>query len=135
RAFGSAFMTAIEPIMPVLQPVIDGIGWLWEKFSNLLGPIDASSESWANLGTTAGKFAGDLLTAIVTLPGKIIELAGKMIEAGKELMRALLQGVKDGAKAVLEYVKSIGSNIASSIKGAASGAWGRLKGAVGLGGG
>src|SRR5690606_28199039 len=44
EAFGIAFMAAIGPIMPALQPVIDGVQWLWDMITRLIGPIDASGE-------------------------------------------------------------------------------------------
>lgn len=144
EAFKGAFSRAIEPIMPALQPVIDGFGWLWDSVMGLLGPIDELGGGWAQAGIAAGKFAGDTLVAIVGLPGemakylgqvvdRIVALASDMVAAGKALMAALLEGIKAGAQAVLDYVSDMGKRITGAVSGAASGAWNRMKNAVGFG--
>src|SRR5690606_10373553 len=47
EAFGASFMGAIDPIMPVLQPVIDAGRQLLDWVMGLVGPVDASREEWA----------------------------------------------------------------------------------------
>lgn len=135
EAFKGAFMRAIQPIMPALQPVINGFSWLWDTVSGLLGPVDDLGGSWAAAGIAAGRFVGDTVVAIAELPGKITAIAADMVAAGRALMSSLLEGLKAGAQAVVDYVKDIGSRIKSAVTGAASGAWNRVKGAVGLGSG
>lgn len=143
-AFGSAFMAAIEPIRPALDPVIDGVRWLWDTVAGLLGPIDEGGERWRAFGTAAGAAIGGIITGIVELPGKVASaisdmitrlraFAADMMAAGRELMTALLEGIKAGARAVLDYVSSMGSRIKSSITGAASGAWSSIKSYAGFG--
>ncbi len=145
-AFGSAFMAAIGPVRPALQPVIDGVQWLWDLVAGLLGPIDAGGESWRAFGTAAGAAVGGMVTALVGLPGTVATHIGEMIarlrafgaemvEAGKALMAALLEGIKAGAQAVIDYVAGVGSRIKGSITGAASGAWSSIKNYAGFGGG
>ncbi len=144
EAFKGAFARAMEPILPTIQPVLDGFSWLWDAVSNLLGPVDELGGGWANAGIAAGKFVGDLIVGMVELPGKFIaslqaivdrlmSFGAEMTAAGKALMASLLEGIKAGAAAVLDYVKGIGSRIKSSITGAASGAWSGIKNAVGVG--
>lgn len=145
EAFKGAFTRAIQPIMPALQPVLDGISWLSEKVSGLLGPIDAMGGGWARAGEAAGRFVGESLVTLAELPNRVAAYIREMIDrllafgsemaaAGRALMGQLLDGIKAGAQAVLEYVTSIGSRIKSSISTAAAGAWSSVKGAVGLGG-
>lgn len=146
EAFKGAFMRAIEPVMPAIQPVLDIFSTLWETVSNLLGPIDEMGGGWARAGLAAGKFAGDLVVSLIELPGRVATYVGQMVErltafsvemiaAGKELMDSLLQGIVSGAQAVLDYVVGIGARIKSSISGAVSGAWDGVKSRLGLGGG
>lgn len=146
EAFKGAFMRAIEPVMPAIQPVLDIFSTLWESVSNLLGPIDEMGGGWARAGLAAGKFVGDLVVSLVELPGKVATYIGQMIDrltafgvemiaAGKELMNSLLQGIVSGAQAVLDYVAGIGARIKSSITGAVSGVWDGAKSRLGLGGG
>jgi TP901 family phage tail tape measure protein len=132
EAFRGAFMRAIEPVMPALQPVIDGFVALWSWISDLIGPIDAMNGGWAEAGIAAGKFVGEAVVAVIGLPGKIMEAAGQMVEAGKALMRSLLEGIKAGATAVIGYVRDIGSRIAGSVRGAASRAWDNARSAIGF---
>ncbi|WP_338606849.1 phage tail tape measure protein [Pelagibacterium nitratireducens] len=68
----AGFLAAIDPIMPALDPIIgwaqDVVGW----FTQLLGPMDASSTEAYNLGTALGVVAGQnlrgLLDAIQSIP-------------------------------------------------------------------
>jgi TP901 family phage tail tape measure protein len=142
EAFKGAFSRAIEPVMPAIQPVLDGFQWLWDKVSNLLGPVDELGGGWTRAGLAAGKFAGDLVVSLVELPGylrqmidRVVAFGADMAAAGRELMAQLLEGIKAGGQAVLDYVKDIGSRLKNSITGAASSAWSGVKNMVGLGGG
>lgn len=146
EAFKGAFSRAVEPIMPAIQPVLDGFSWLYDKVAGLLGPVDELGGGWAAAGIAAGKFVGDTIVAIVQLPGKITEYLGQaiarltafgadMVAAGKALMNSLLEGIKAGAAAVLAYVTNIGSRIKNAITGAVSSAWQGAKNMVGLGSG
>lgn len=53
------------PVMPAIQPVIDGITWLFDKFTSITGPLDASKESWRALGVTIGQSLGDAITSVI----------------------------------------------------------------------
>ncbi|WP_040878890.1 phage tail tape measure protein [Kaistia granuli] len=145
EAFKGAFMRAIEPVLPAVQPVIDVFSWLFDVVSSLVGPVDELGGGWSRAGLAAGRFAGDVVVAIVQLPDRVAEVfremitrlatfGTEMVAAGKALMMSLLEGIKAGAAEVLKYVAGIGSQIKKSISGAASGAWSSIKNAVGLGG-
>lgn len=119
QAFGSAFMRAIEPIKPALQPVIDGVQWLFEKVSNLLGPVDGLGESWFSMGTRAGDALGKMVVALVELPGKVAALAGDMLQAGKTLGKAIFDGVAELVSELAAYIKSKLSDAIASVGSAA----------------
>src|SRR5690606_8887449 len=72
EAFGSAFMRAIEPIRPLLDPVIAGISSLVSWVGDLLGPVEGLGASWLAMGTQAGNALGGLLVSATELPGKIM---------------------------------------------------------------
>jgi len=146
EAFKGAFSRAIEPVMPAIQPVIDIFSGLWDRVSSLLGPIDELGGGWTRAGLAAGKFVGDVVVALVELPGKVAEyisqmiarltaFAAEMIAAGKALMSALLEGIKAGGKAVIDYAANIGSRLKNAITSAAANAWSGAKNMVGLGSG
>lgn len=115
EAFKGAFSRAIEPIMPAIQPVLDGFQWLWEKVSNLLGPIDELGGGWARVGLAAGKFVGDAVVAIVQLPGKIVAFAGEMVDAGMALIQSMWDGIKAKFDEVVAWFKGIPSRIRDAI--------------------
>lgn len=106
EAFKGAFARAIEPVQPMLAPVIDGISSLVGWVSNLLGPVDEMGGSWASAGIAAGKFVGDVVVAIVGLPGKIKAMAGDMMSAGSELMSKLMAGIVEGMAKIVEHIRS-----------------------------
>jgi TP901 family phage tail tape measure protein len=120
EAFKGAFMQAIAPVMPAIQPVLDGITWLWEKVSGLLGPIDEMGGGWARAGLAAGEFVGNVVRSIIELPGKIVALAGQFVEAGAALMRSLFEGIKQVMSEIVAYIKSSLSNAFASVKSGAS---------------
>lgn len=135
EAFKGAFMRAIEPVMPALQPAIDGFQWLWDKVSNLLGPIDELGGGWASAGIAVGKFVGEAIVAIVELPGKIIALAGEFYEAGKKLGQAIYDGIAALIEKLASYISSKLSGALSSVGNYASGLASRVGSYIGLGGG
>lgn len=103
-AFGAAFMGAIAPLMPVLQPVIDAGRAMVDWVTALLGPVDASNEDWAAWGTTVGVAVGDAVMAVVTkgaeilawfaaLPAEIAAAVTGMAAVGGQI----IQGIWDGA--------------------------------------
>lgn len=73
--FKTAFMAAIEPVRPALDPLIEGVGWLFDKISALLGPVNASAEEWRSWGETLGAVAGG---GVATLIGAIERVAGAL---------------------------------------------------------
>lgn len=118
-AFGSAFLEAIAPVRPALDPVIDGISGLVTWVGNLLGPVDGLGATWFAMGRAAGTAVGDIVVAIVELPGKIAAFAGEMLEAGKKLGRAIYDGVVEVIAELVSYIKSAISNAISSAGSAA----------------
>ena len=65
QAFGAAFMAAVDPIMPMLQPVIDGATALWNAVSGMLGPVEASEQAWVSWGEMLGGTVGGVITGTV----------------------------------------------------------------------
>jgi TP901 family phage tail tape measure protein len=93
KGFGDAFMLAISPLRPILDPVIDGISSLVSWIGGLLGPIEGAEQSFGAFGIAAGRAVGNAVMAVVELPGKIAALAQQMYEAGKALGKSIYDGV------------------------------------------
>lgn len=115
EAFKGAFMRAIEPIMPVIQPVIDGFGWLWDAVSNLIGPVDEMGGGWAAAGIAVGRFVGETIVAIVQLPGRIVAFVGEMIDAGMQLAQGMWDGIKRKIDEMVAWFKELPSRIIAAI--------------------
>ena len=58
EAFRGAFMRAIEPVRPVLQPIITDLGTLWETIVGLIHPTGDMGDKWAQIGIQMGKALG-----------------------------------------------------------------------------
>lgn len=115
EAFKGAFMRAIAPVMPALQPVITGFTWLWDTIAGLLGPIDEMNGGWAAAGIAAGKFVGETLTYIIELPGKIIAAAASFADAGMRIIQSLWDGMAQKLSELVQWVKGIPGRIGSAI--------------------
>ncbi|WP_195706774.1 phage tail tape measure protein [Brucella sp. 10RB9213] len=115
EAFKGAFIKAIAPVMPAIKPVIDGVSWLSNKVSSLLGPIDEMGGKWARAGIAAGKFVGETLRYIIELPAKIISTAGYFAAAGMSLIQSLWGGMMQKFNELIEWAKGIPGRIAAAI--------------------
>lgn len=115
EAFKGAFMRAIEPVMPALRPVLDGIQWLSDTISSIVGPIDEMGGGWAKAGLAAGKFVGETVKAIVELPGKIIGFAGDMMNSGVALAQSLWDGITTKVDEGVAWFSGLPSRIAAVL--------------------
>lgn len=115
EAFKGAFMRALEPAMPLLQPVIDGMSSLFSWVSDILGPVDEMNGTWASWGMAAGDAVGKVVAAIVGLPGKILAFAGEMVAAGAALIQALWDGAVAKFNEFVEWIKGIPGRIKDAI--------------------
>ncbi|WP_041358045.1 phage tail tape measure protein [Nitrobacter hamburgensis] len=84
---GEGLMAGLAPVMPTIQPIIDGFNWLSNTLSSIFGPIDASKEGWRSLGVTIGTSIGGAITSVIekiksligwitSVPGKIAGMLG-----------------------------------------------------------
>lgn len=78
QGFGSAFMEAMAPVMPVIQPIVDAVGWLASGIQNMVGPVDASTETWRGWGETIG---GSVASAIKNIIEMFQKLTGWITSA------------------------------------------------------
>lgn len=125
-SFKDALSAALVPIMPLLQPVIDGFKWIWEGLTNLLGPINATKQQWAQWGTNAGKSVGNFIVYLTQLPMKVwnvftaiyrylTQLPGGFLLAGLQAARALSVGVRDGIGKILSFFGALPGQILRAL--------------------
>ncbi len=109
QGFGTGLVSALEPVMPAIQPIIDGGAAILDWITGLLGPVDASAEDWRGWGEAAGSAVGNAVMAVVTkgaeiiawftaLPGEIAGAVAGMYDAGVQI----IQGIWDGLVAKFE---------------------------------
>ena len=108
QAFGKAFMAAVEPIRPALDPIINGAKALYDWVSKLLGPVREGSVAWEQMGANAGKAVGDLIVKIATLPGE-------MFKAGVEAGKKFVEGIKQAFADLWEWLSSLPAKIVAAI--------------------
>ena len=125
-AFKDALSASLGPIMPLLQPVIDGFKWVWDGLTNLLGPINAAKEQWAQWGTNAGKAVGNFIVYLTQLPTKVwniftsiyrylIQLPGRFLRAGLQAARSLSDGIWNGIGKILSFFGALPGQILRAI--------------------
>lgn len=115
EAFKRAFMKAIEPVLPAIQPLIDGFSWLWDAVAALVGPVDEMNGGWAALGITIGKFLGGAIVGLVELPAKIIGFAGQMLNAGERIAQSMWDGVKSIIGKMVDWFSELPGRIVKAI--------------------
>lgn len=59
--FWRTFREALGPAAPMLDSIIDFARRIWEWFTNLLGPMDATEEQWLSWGQNAGEALGQVV--------------------------------------------------------------------------
>lgn len=114
-AFGSSFRNAVEPIMPLLRPVIDAVSNMYGYVSNLLGPVDGLGRSWFAMGRLAGKALGDVAVSAVKFATELPS------------MIAAIDWSALGAKLVSSFASinwaGVGESIGAAIRGSVIGAF------------
>ncbi|AZV77876.1 phage tail tape measure protein [Parasedimentitalea marina] len=120
--FWQTFRDALGPAAPMLDSIITYAKEIWQWFTNLLGPMDATEQQWLSWGTNAGTALGGVVGRVIEwtsansglvatvaklyggwlalrlvwlLPMAPIRAAGRLLAwIGKGPMVALLRGVK-----------------------------------------
>lgn len=104
RGFGTGLLAALDPIMPAIQPIIDGGAAILDWVTGLLGPVDASAEDWQGWGEAAGTAFGNAVMAVATkgaeivawftnLPAQISAAVTGVAEIGSQIIQNILDGM------------------------------------------
>ena len=111
KGFGEAFMQSLGPARPLVQGIVDAASSLWSWMSNLLGPINASADTWTNWGRVAGEAVGSVVAFFSTI---------NLYDAGV----AMIQTLWDGAASLLEtMVQAIAAKLAGIVPDWMKSAW------------
>ncbi|MFM8745085.1 MAG: phage tail tape measure protein, partial [Aestuariivirga sp.] len=112
-AFGEAFMAALGPVRPMLDPVISAVSSLFGWLSKL--SFEISPASWQAWGAAAGTAVGNVVRWFAELPGRIAAAIGSLYELGRQMMQSFFDGIVSVANDLLNYVSGIGSRIRSAL--------------------
>lgn len=112
-AFGEAFMAALGPVRPMLDPVISGVSSLFGWMSRL--SLEIAPGTWRQWGAAAGTAIGDIVRWFAELPGRIAAAIGSLYELGRQMMQSFFDGIVSVANDLLNYVSGIGSRIRSAL--------------------
>jgi TP901 family phage tail tape measure protein len=119
---GDAIKSALAAAWEWIRNQITQTVNVWKNlFSNAWDAIkNGVKNAWERIKEGVKNGATNVVNFIKELPGRIVsalgDLGSRLLEAGKALMRGLLNGIKAGLEAVWETVKGIGGKIAS-LKG------------------
>jgi hypothetical protein len=112
-AFGEAFMAALGPVRPMLDPVISGVSSLFGWMSRL--SLEIAPGTWRQWGAAAGTAIGNVVRWFAELPGRIAAAVGSLYELGRQMMQSFFDGIVSVANDLLNYVTGIGSRIRSAL--------------------
>ncbi len=114
EGFGRGFLSAFEPIMPAIQPVIDAGRAILDWVMGLLGPVDASASEWANWGEVVGTTVANAILKVIEVGKSIIDFyvgfysnvfsaIGDMIGLGASIMQGIWDGIVSKFQELLDW--------------------------------
>jgi len=112
-AFGEAFMAALGPVKPMLDPVISGVSSLFGWMSKL--SLEISPATWREWGAAAGAAVGDVVRWFAELPGKIAASLGSLYDIGRKFMQSFFDGLISIGNDILNWASGIADKISSSL--------------------
>jgi TP901 family phage tail tape measure protein len=121
----SGFMSAYHGTVNAAKSLISYIASLPGRAKAALSSfasrvVSVATSAWSRFKTATVQKATDFLHYVQGLPGKIKsglgKLGGLLLNAGMDLIRGLINGVKHMAGAAVSAVKKIGSDAVSGIK-------------------
>jgi hypothetical protein len=112
-AFGEAFMAALGPVKPMLDPVITGISTLFGWLSRI--SFEISPASWQAWGAAAGSVVGNIIRWFAELPGRIAASLGSLYDIGRQFMQSFFDGLISIGNDILNWASGIANSISSAL--------------------
>ena len=112
-AFGEAFMAALGPVKPMLDPVIAGVSSLFGWMSRL--SLEVSPATWREWGASAGTAVGDVVRWFAELPGKIAASLGSLYDIGRKFMQSFFDGLVSIGSDILNWASGLADKISSVL--------------------
>lgn len=134
KGFGEAFMVSLGPARPLVQSIVNAAIDLWAWISAIVGPINASAETWAEWGQTAGDAVGNVVSYILNLPLHLAGLATELVDYFANINLydsgvAIMQSLWDGAGSLLvTMVDAISAKLSGIVPDWMKSAWNWVQG-------
>ena len=85
---GEGFMAGLEPVQPILRPIVDLAKSLWDSIAGLLGPLQTSSGEWRSWGEAIGGSVAAGVNAVVDGITRIVGLFQSAYDGAMKLKQA-----------------------------------------------
>jgi hypothetical protein len=120
-AVWNGIKTAIGAAVNAVKAVVTGA---WNTLKSVTSSVfngirNTISSVWATVKNTAKNAIDGVVSTVTGLPGRVAALATRMLNAGKDIGGALLNGIKSGISAAAGFA----GDVASSVLGVVKGAW------------
>lgn len=126
EGLGAGMVAALGPVMPAIQPIIDGGKAILDWVTGLLGPVDASAEDWRGWGEAVGAAVGGAVIAVVNkgkeiidwfkaLPGALGEAVTSMTALGGRIMQDIWNGIVAKFQEMLSWFATWPEQILAAI--------------------
>jgi hypothetical protein len=114
--FGGAW----HVVTAIFNVAISEIGNLLNMLAGILvavwhGITGAVSEAWSVVTSIVSGAVTAIVGFIIDLPGKLLSVAGTLLEAGKTLGGNILDGLKQGVVAGVDWLGDVAKNIANGV--------------------
>lgn len=97
----ASFQSAFAPIMPIIQPVIDGVGWLVDKIGDILQPVEAAGGAAEDMGRRFGSVAAQILAMpakiiaeFMRIPARLSAITAQLVQVGSDWVAGLWRGMQ-----------------------------------------
>ena len=102
----------------IIKPLLTTIGTVFRTvFSGVQTAIGWVSSAISTAWTDVKSFGGKILGFITGLPGKIKDIGGDMLNAGKEIIGAMFDGMKKALTAVGGFASDVATSIWNAVVG------------------
>lgn len=89
-----------KAVAPLFAPILIPLKLIWNALKALFKPMTDTGKAAENMGVRIGKAVGNILTSVLILPAK-------MLQAGKNIINSLWEGMKSMIDKPVELLKSL----------------------------
>lgn len=126
RFAGFLLRNVVSAVLAVITIIIKAIGWLIKIGAALIKAGGFVAGFAGKVRDLATKGISTLVSAVASLPGKLLALGPKMLAAGRSIIGKFVDGMKNAAG----IVSGIAGNVWDAVRGLLNGAISRINAAL-----